>query len=352
MTSSTCRLPAAERVLFVRLRSLGDVVLMTPALHVARRAGAKVGVVVESPFDQILQGNSDVDRMFVPTGRGKWASRVRVVRQIRDFAPDLVIDLHGGSTSSLITRLAGARERVGYESSPHAGLYTQCVPDPRKVWGKERLHTVEHQLTPLKYLGWPVDPLPPLRVDVSPIARRKLQESMVDRLSEEFILLHPAAAFDTKQWPISNFASLARELVGAGYHVIVTAGPGQEDLLNDMVVRCPEGTTIVDPLPLPDFVALVSLCKLYIGNDTGPTHIAAALKKPIVVIFGSSDAGAWFPWQTRHRLLQSDLDCIPCPGYTCLHYDRPRCIESISVRSALKDALELLRLENEEQYAC
>jgi len=326
---------------------------MTPALRVAKRAKARVGVVVESPFDQILQGNTDVDEVFVPTGAGKWLSRARIVRQIRDFAPDLVIDLHGGSTSSLIARLAGSRERVGFQSSPHARFYTRCVPDPRKVWQKERLHTVEYQLAPLKYLGWPVDPLPPLRIEVSPVARRKIEELLAGRPSSgEFILLHPAAAFDTKQWPVLNFASLARELVGEGYRVIITAGPGQEHLLSDMAVRCPEGAMIVDPLPLPDFVALVSLCRLYIGNDTGPTHIAAALKKPIVVIFGSSDAGAWFPWQTRYRLLQSDLDCIPCPGYSCLHYDRPRCIESIAVSSVLKEALELLRLENEEQYAC
>lgn len=344
------QLPVGGKVLFIRLRSLGDVVLMTPALHVAKRAGARVGVVVEAPFHEVLEGNPDVDAVLIPRGKGKWTSRVQVLRQIRAFGPDLVIDLHGGSTSSLLTRLSGAPERVGYEQSPHSRFYTRRVPDSRQIWGKESLHTVEHQLAPLKYLGWPVDPLPPLRVDVSSVARRKIQKLLLEKgFDEGFILVHPAAAFETKQWPVSNFAELVRSLIDEGHRVVVTAGAGQESLLNE-IARIEERAGVLHPLPLSEFIALVSICKFYIGNDTGPTHIAAALKKPIVVIFGSSDTKVWFPWETKHRLLHSDLSCIPCPGYTCLHYDVPRCIRSIPVSSVLRESLNLLNLENEEQF--
>ncbi|MCK5734540.1 MAG: glycosyltransferase family 9 protein, partial [Candidatus Latescibacteria bacterium] len=70
---------------------------------------------------------------------------------------------------------------------------------------------------------------------------------------------------------------------------------------------------------------------LYVGNDTGSTHIVAALGKKIVVIFGSSDFKAWYPWNVEHQLIRSDLPCMPCPGYFCLHFDEPRCIRSIPV---------------------
>ena len=164
------------RLLFVRLRSLGDTVLMTPVLEAARRlAGATIGVVVETPFDQILRGNPAVDQIIVVPGRrAELAARLRVIDKIRAFRPDVVVDLHGGTTSALMTFLSGSPRRIGYATSRNARLYNIRVPDTRVVWGKESLHTVEHQLALLKYIGCPVDPVPPLRVPVQPEAVSRL----------------------------------------------------------------------------------------------------------------------------------------------------------------------------------
>ena len=154
--------------------------------------------------------------------------------------------------------------------------------------------------------------------------------------------MHPGAAFLTKQWEAKNFASLARRLTRAGSQVVVTAGPGQEPLLEEVERECPSSVWVVKPLPIQEFVALVSLCSLYIGNDAGGTHVAAALGKKIVVIWGSSDFKVWYPWKVPHRLLRSDLPCIPCPGYYCLYYDEPRCIRSIEVEPVWQAVQALL----------
>jgi heptosyltransferase-3 len=95
-------------------------------------------------------------------------------------------------------------------------------------------------------------------------------------------------------------------------------------------------------LPLREFAALVSKCRLYVGNDTGATHMAAALGRRIVVIFGSSDFRVWSPWRVEHRLVRSDLPCVPCPGYRCLHYPDPRCIRAIETGPVLEAIRELL----------
>ena len=87
---------------------------------------------------------------------------------------------------------------------------------------------------------------------------------------------------------------------------------------------------------------LTSLCSLYVGNDTGSTHMVAAQGKKIVVIFGSSDFKVWYPWNTEHQLIKSDLPCMPCPGYFCLHYDEPRCIRSIPVEPVLEAVQSML----------
>ncbi|MEE8349723.1 MAG: glycosyltransferase family 9 protein [Acidobacteriota bacterium] len=334
-----------SRILFTRLRSLGDTVLMTPIFAVMKRVpGWQVAVVVEAPYEQILQGNRDVDQLIVIDNLpNKWWARLRVVRQIRAFQPTVAVDLHGGTTSALLTALSGASRRVGYLKSRMAYLYNVQVPDSRKVWGRQQVHTVEHQLSVLKHLDFPVEPIPPLQVSVDEGDRAFIKKMLADEGVEgEFILIHPAAAFDTKQWDSEKFASLANRLVEDGHPVVMTAGPGEESLLESIQQDCDSKVRFFSPLPIGRFSALCSFCSLYVGNDTGPTHIVAALGKKIVVVWGSSDFKVWHPWGTDHQLIRSDLPCIPCPGYFCLHYDEPRCIRSISLESVLGAVQTLL----------
>jgi len=328
------------RIVFLRLRSLGDTVLMTPLLAVAKRTRCEVAVSVEAPFHEILLGNPNVDQLFViPREGNKLLARGRAIREIRAFQPDLAIDLHGGTTSSWMTFFSKARQRVGYASSRNSYLYNLKVPNSQQVWGKQELHTVEHQLAFLKHLDFPVEPLPRPEIHLTATeiaqARQKLQEAGVEG---PFTLVHPAAAFDTKQWPAEHFAEVSRELSRERTKVIVTAGPGEESVLEKVRSQGAGSALFLPPLPLRLFAAVTSLCRLYIGNDTGATHIAAALGRPIVVIFGSSDYRVWYPWQSEYRMIRHDLPCVPCPGYHCLHYEKPLCIRSVLPQAVLAAA--------------
>ncbi len=330
---------------FIRLRSLGDTVLMTPGLEVVKRVpGWEAAVVVEEPFDQILNGNPSLDRILaLPRQGGKWRNRAGVIRRLRRWRPDLVIDLHGGTTSALMARLSAARLRIGYGQSRSAGSYDLQVPDSTQVWGKPQVHTVEHQLAPLKHLGFPIDPQPSPRVPVSPREREEMGRLLAGKgISGRFALVHPAAAFDTKQWDVARFAQLMQRLDRQGIGLVATAGPGEERLLAQLRGASPHSVCFLDPLPLERFCALASNCELFIGNDTGTTHIAAALGKRVVAIFGSSDSRVWHPWQAEHRLVKADLPCIPCPGYKCHLYEQPRCIRSIGVDAVEEAVREML----------
>ncbi len=332
-----------SRAVLVRLRSLGDTVLMTPCLEaIARRPGWKAAVVVEPPYDQVLENNPFIDRLFIVSGSGKWSARLKVVRQIRAYRPELVVDLHGGTTSSIITRLSGAAVRAGYASGRNSRFYSVAIEDSRRIWGKESIHTVEHQLAPLKALGFPCDAFSQPRVPVLPNSLERVRGLLSGTgVTGDFVLVHPAAAFDTKQWPAVNFVELLNTLVRETA-LVVTAGPGQEPLLEEIQRFSNPSIVFVHPLRLCDFTALASLCRLYLGNDTGPTHIAASLGKKVVVIWGSSDWRVWHPWGVEHRLLKADLDCIPCPGYSCHLYDEPRCIQSIDVERVLQAVREMM----------
>ncbi len=337
-------LPRGARVAVIRLRSLGDTVLMTPALAAAKRLpNCKVGVVVETPFHEVLVHNPNVDRLFVlDRNRNNLSERIRSVAAIRSFAPHLAIDLHGGTTSAWMTFFSKAARRVGYAASRNAFLYNLRVPVSSEIWGKKQLHTVEHQLSPLKHLGFPVDPLPPVEISLLPgellEGRRKLEELGV---AEPFVLVHPAAAFDTKQWPAEHFATVCRDLSRSGMKVVLTAGPGEEAVLHRIRDLGAGSASVLAPLPLRLFSAVASLSALYIGNDTGATHIAAAFGRKIIVIFGSSDDSVWYPWQTQHELIRHRLPCVPCPGYRCLHYKEPLCIQSVSPEAVIHAARSL-----------
>ena len=333
------------RVLFTRLRSLGDTVLMTPMLSVMKRVpGWQVGVVIETPYEQVLQNNPNVDFIFViENHRNRWMARLRTIRKIRAFRPTLAIDLHGGTTSALLTALSGAPRCVGYLQSRHSYLYNVKVPDSREIWGREHVHTVEHQLSILKHLGFPVEPIPPPEIPVDAEGLESIKDLLAQQgVGDEFILIHPAAAFDTKQWEAEKFASLANRLLDTGQEVVITAGPGEGQVLEELREHSSSRVHFLAPLPIPKFSALTSLCSLYVGNDTGSTHIVAALGKKIVVIFGSSDSKVWYPWNTEHQLIKSDLPCQPCPGFFCLHYDEPRCIHSIPVEPVFEAVQSLL----------
>jgi ADP-heptose:LPS heptosyltransferase len=334
------------RLALIRLRSLGDTILMTPLPAVVKRIpGWEVAVVVEAPYHEVLLDNPHINRLLViPRTKKKLRARLRTILELRAFRPDIVVDLHGGTTSALMTALSGASKRVGYARSPVSALYNLKVPDPRQIWGREQLHTVEHQLALAKHLGFPVDPIPELQVCVNLEALTEVRELLRERglSSGEYTLVHLAAAFETKQWDVEKFSELASGLTNTGIQVVVTAGPGQDALLKKFssLVASPD-IHVIAPLPLSRFTALAALCRLYVGNDTGATHIAAALGRKIVVIFGSSDSRVWHPWGVEYRLVASDLPCIPCPGYQCLHFQAPLCIKSVPVDPVFQAIREL-----------
>jgi ADP-heptose:LPS heptosyltransferase len=145
-----------------------------------------------------------------------------------------------------------------------------------------------------------------------------------------YIHIHPTAMLPTKAWSAENFACLADALADEyRVPVVFTAGPAEARVLEQVKSSAARTHTYWADLRLEELFALIAGCRLFVGNDSGPTHAAAALRKPVVVVWGSSDYVAWRPWGTRYELVRSDLPCIPCPGYSCAEYGDSRCIRQI-----------------------
>ncbi len=332
-----------ERVLVVRLRSIGDTVLATPALYALRRflPRARIDILLESWVAPVLDRFQDVDNI-ITVERGSTPQRARVARELRATRYDVAFNLHGGTTATLLVRASGARHRVGYANYRYSRLHNHNAPPAPELWGKERTHSVEQQLALLGWTGVPVSDRPPTRLAVTPEAAASVEARLrVVGFNEAmpFALLHPAAAFESKQWDVRNFARVAEEISRRGLPCLATAAPGEEQILADLVKNCPARVTALTDLALPEVTALAARARLFVGNDSGIAHIAAAVGAPSVVIFGSSNVVHWRPWANNTtspaEVVREEMPCAPCPGYTCAEFDAPECIRRVPVERVL-----------------
>ena len=355
-------LSPGSRVLFIRLRSLGDTVLSTPlyAALKAWRPDLRITVLVESPNGEVLKHNSDVDQLLTIPGTQNFfsslVSRASVLREIRAARFACCINLHGGSTSAWLTQLSGSIHRVGLKSFRNAFAYTHALDVSTRKADGTKWHTVEYQMEWLRQLGLPDCAIPPLRVIPPPeleVPVRKYLDGLGVKPGSRYAVIQPTSKFFTKEWTLEGFAEIAAYLAREhGLQVVLSGGPGEESKLQSVVQRCQEKVAVCAGISVGELLWVLRGAKLFVGNDSGPTHLAAALGIPAVVLFGSSDAAVWYPWKAPFQRVQNSFDCNPCPGYRCLVFDEPKCILSItaaqvklSVDAALRAATPQRRAE-------
>jgi len=269
----------ARRVLVVRLRSLGDCVLTTPAIHLLKRARLEVeiGVVVEPAWRAVFEGNADISAILAPT-----------IRAVRGFGADVAIDFHGGNTAARLTGFSGAAVRAGFGHYKRRLAYNVLIPRAQEILGEERpVHTAEHMASAMFSLGVERQAIPRARLFAAAPGERG------------YAVMHPVAATPEKTWPAAGFVEVAENL--RRHHrldPIFIAAAGQ-DLSAFAGFRCVTGA------PLDEVKRLISGASLFVGNDSGPAHIAAAFGVPPVVIFGPSDPSIWGPWGTPGEVVRA-----------------------------------------------
>lgn len=330
-------MPDLEKILCVRLRSLGDAVLMTPALAALRRGlpGARIDVVLEARFAPLLLDHPSVDGV-IPLGAGE-ISKLALARRLRASHYKAVLNFHGGSTSAFLTAVSGAPLRVGRDTYRFSFVYNRRAEQPERVFrNASPPHTVHYQASLVAALGVPVESFG-LSLAVRETARRDIETKLreLDLPKSGYVLLQPTASFETKCWPGERFVDLGRELENrTGRRVVVS--------LPSLGSRTFGGFPVLAGLPVDELVALLSGASLYVGNDSGPMHVASALGVPVVSLFGSSDPRRWHPWGVPHRVLWAGLPCSPCHGKWCVNPETHQCLTALSTGSALDAALELL----------
>jgi len=267
------RIRPGARVALIRLRSLGDCVLTTPAIEILKNArpDLEIAVVVEDRFAAVFEGNPAVSAILPPS-----------YGAILRWRPELTLNLHGGTRSQLLTLASRARWRAGFAHHTGSFLYGVRIPRAQQILGVERtVHTAEHLSSAMFYLGAPMVEIPRARLYAGPSRRER-----------PYAVIHATAAAAYKTWHPERFLTVAAYVECTRELEPIFIGAASDDL-----TPFARYTRVLGQ-PLRDVKSLLAGASLFVGNDSGPAHMACAFGVPLVVLYGRVEHRTiWEPWK-------------------------------------------------------
>ena len=340
-------LHSVKKILVIKLRQLGDVLLTGPVFSALRShmPQAQIDAYVYSEAIPLLDGHPAInacigyDRKWKESGIfGKFLHEIALLRRIRAAGYDLVINLTEGDRGAIAAKASGAPIRVGFDPGGSGlkgkkKLYTHVVKNCPSL-----RHTVERNLDTVRRIG--IFPLPEERDLFLHVPEAELKK-MREVAGNGFILIHPTSRWRFKCWPVEKMRELAKILSERGHSLVFTSGSDTEE--RKMIAEITEGIPSLDlggQVTLKELAALIQLSSQLICVDSLPLHIASALKKPVIALFGPSSDITWGPWRNPSaQVVTQNFSCRPCYQDGCGGSKRSDCLTTLPVEMVLR-ALE------------
>jgi len=350
-----------KKVLLIRLRRIGDVVMTTPAVALLKqhRPSVSLTYLIEEPCRRLVEGNPHIDRIISVPRKQKFRDFAALIRMVRRERYDALIDFHGGPRASWITFFSGAKRKIGYAIKHKGFLYDVRVP---RSGGNGFVHSVQNHANLVRALGIEFDDaaVPPLWLPEAKGEETRRVREILKKASageKKYIVIHIGAGNQFRDWGTENIVELIGRLARATEFKIVLVG-GEGDKKNEEKILQKIATaladvpskkilSLVDQLNLIEIKALIAEAALFVGPDSGPMHIAASTMTPIVAYFGPTLPAHFAPWRPdtemrgRTAILQKDLACRPCKQRECLTAD-VRCLRMISAEEVFSACLPFL----------
>jgi heptosyltransferase-1 len=310
------------RLLVVRLGAMGDILHALPAVTALRQSHPRwvIDWVVEPGWMALLSARNGeapagrdasqplIDRVY-PAATKAWGReplsprtthQISILRAgLRAGEYDAVLDLQGAVRSALIARVSGARRRIG-ESNPREWAARWLFTDRVDTRGS---HVIEQDLELASAVaGDALTPVQPL-LPIDPSAEAWCNALTADS-SKPIALLNPGAGWGAKRWPPERYAAVAFALAGRGFSVLVNAGPSEEAIADEIRTQS-AGAAVPVTCSVAQLIALMRRVALMVAGDTGPLHLACALGRPVVGIYGPTDPARNGPFGTRFKVLRS-----------------------------------------------
>jgi heptosyltransferase-1 len=346
---------ALQKILVLRLGSMGDIIHSLPAVAALRESmpSAVIGWAVEERWSALLstkvartgpRGTEKplVDHVHLVNTRG-WRNRAfsaatwKEIRQsiggMRSVGYDASIDIQGAMKSAVIGALVRPREKFGFVQ-PWEDVATMFYDQKVQATGT---HIVEQNLSLATAVGAQRPALNPFPIPSDPVAEQWAERELEQRGLQTLAILNPGAGWGSKRWPANRFGEVARGLAAAGIASLLNFGPGEESLAQE-VEDASQGAAKRLSTSLAELIALTRRATLFIAGDTGPLHLAAALNAPCVALFGPTDPARNGPYGGRATVLRSPQS--PTTHKRSPHLDNG--LATITVEQVLAAASQLL----------
>lgn len=339
-------LEGVERILIIKLRQVGDVLLTVPTIRAVREhyPRAYIAVLVSAGTETMLTGNPLLDEVMV-FDRANWRgnlfqrakNEIAFILKIRKQKFDLAIDLTSGDRAAIISFLSGARYRVAADPKGKGFFGKRFFYTHKKRFENARSHIVEQNLDVVRQIG--IDTMERSVFIIIPEEDRSSAQTLFEQyaVSDQALKvhIHSTSRWLFKCWRDDAMASLIDSLSEKyGTQVILTCGPASIEMekarkIFDMARHKP--IDLIGKTTLKQLAAISQRCDLFIGVDAAPMHIAAAVGTPVVAIFGPSGEFNWGPWGEGHTVIAKEMPCRPCGQAGCDNSKRSECLETLSV---------------------
>ncbi|WP_309399487.1 glycosyltransferase family 9 protein [Cerasicoccus maritimus] len=331
-----------EKILAIKFKFLGDVAIMVPALRMLRQhlPEAEIHVLVAAEAATVLERLDWIDKVWsLKRHRGKLRLRdsLPLIRQLRAENFDRSVDFVGNDRGAVLSRMIGARERLGVLAPKGFKGRTKCYTQ-----SLEQLDTTRHECVRDAYVlsGWgvPFD-REALRLELVPNPDFAAEAAKI--LPEPCLICHLSTSQPKKEWPIGNWVELYGLMTQAGHKVVFTAGhtDREQALLTELKAALPEANCLPVFSSLELFIATMARATMLISPDTAPLHLAAGLCVPTVGFFGPTASSCWAPIGPKNRSIQGEA--CPCSGHLHVCKESVPCINTVTPARVAAEAKSL-----------
>ena len=341
-----------NRILVINLMHIGDLLLVTPVLRTLRTnfPEAHIALLADAKLADLVRLNQNIDELITIDKKGyhdKLTNYISFIGEIRQKKFDLVINLHKNERASFIAALSGAKKIVGYSTFGPGLLFSKVIENRKRM-----KHQVEAHFDVLR------ETLGITSIDDRGIEMwldEEAEASAAAIWSQVFPLKSPAspspviglnigASWPTKRWPKEYFAELADRLVDHGFAIAYFGGPMDVDIVDQAISLMkhrdhPQVVKLTGKVTLMELAALLKKCRVFVTNDSGPMHIATAMRVPLVSMFGASPVQGFWPYNNISVVIKTPLPCHPCYKHSC-KLGGLECMYNISVDEVLTATLQ------------
>ena len=329
-----------QKILIVKLQYVGDTLGVVPVVAALKRhaPGLTVDVLIHKECSELIAHHSDIRRVWIYDREeakrnffSTFAYHIPLIAKLRREKYDIVIALTQGERPFFLSYVTGAPLRLTYTIDSIVTRMMNAFADQNTG----RRHFIEVDVDVLRYFGIETQNIE-LMIPVPAEVRAKIQYRLVPGLSPEklSVAIHPGARKQMRQWNPERYAQIARRLHDEyGAWIVLLGGPGEENLLETIEQKMGFPAVLKScSLSLLDMAAVFSQCRVFIGNDSGPGHIAAAVGCPTLSLFGPNYPVICRPYIESGKVIFKNLDCCGCrqEQHFCVHPDNT-CMDRISV---------------------